>query len=163
MTPDVRPLVAGNWKMNGVKSSLGELAAMRSGVERGEAGVAEVVICPPATLIAHAASALTGSAVGLGGQDQAHAHAHQRMVVDQEHANGHRLSPKLRWRHLGRRFHPPASAGPCFECRKNPRPRVEAAIRGALPSAACENRRFGSVAERFKAPDLKSGDGSNHP
>jgi triosephosphate isomerase len=69
MTPDVRPLVAGNWKMNGTKSALGELAAMRSGVERGEAGVAEVVVCPPATLISHAASALTGSAVGLGGQD----------------------------------------------------------------------------------------------
>jgi triosephosphate isomerase len=69
MTPDVRPLVAGNWKMNGVKANLGEIAALRAGVERGEAGVAEVAICPPATLIAHAASALTGSAVALGGQD----------------------------------------------------------------------------------------------
>ncbi len=69
MTPDVRPLVAGNWKMNGIKASLGEIAAIRAGAERGEAGVAEIAICPPATLLAHAASALTGSAVALGGQD----------------------------------------------------------------------------------------------
>jgi triosephosphate isomerase len=69
MTPDVRPLVAGNWKMNGLKASLGEIAAMRAGVERGEAGVAEVAVCPPATLIAHAASALSGSAIAVGGQD----------------------------------------------------------------------------------------------
>ncbi len=69
MTPNVRPLLAGNWKMNGLKAALGELAAKRAAVERGEAGVAEVAVCPPATLIAHAASALAGSAVGLGGQD----------------------------------------------------------------------------------------------
>ena len=69
MTPDVRPLVAGNWKMNGVRAMLGELAATRAGVERGEAGVAEVVVCPPATLIAPAVAALAGSGVGIGGQD----------------------------------------------------------------------------------------------
>ena len=69
MTPDVRPLVAGNWKMNGLKAALGEIAAVRAGVERGEAGIAEVLICPPATLIAHAASALSGGPVALGGQD----------------------------------------------------------------------------------------------
>jgi triosephosphate isomerase len=69
MTPDVRPLVAGNWKMNGVKASLGEIAAMRAAVERGEAGVAEVAVCPPATLIGHAASTLAGGPVALGGQD----------------------------------------------------------------------------------------------
>jgi triosephosphate isomerase len=69
MTPDVRPLVAGNWKMNGVKASLGEIAAIRAGVERGEAGVAELAVCPPATLIAHAATALTGGPVALGAQD----------------------------------------------------------------------------------------------
>jgi triosephosphate isomerase len=69
LTPDVRPLVAGNWKMNGLKAALGEIAALRAGVERGEAGVAEVALCPPATLIAPAASALTDSAIALGGQD----------------------------------------------------------------------------------------------
>ena len=69
MTPDVRPLVAGNWKMNGLRAALGEIAAMRRGVERGEAGVAEVAVCPPATLIAPAAAALAGGPIPLGGQD----------------------------------------------------------------------------------------------
>ncbi len=32
MTPDVRPLVAGNWKMNGLPTSLREIAAMRGAV-----------------------------------------------------------------------------------------------------------------------------------
>jgi len=69
MTPEVRPLVAGNWKMNGLRASLGEIVATRAGVENGEAGVAEVALCPPATLIAPAASALAGGPVALGGQD----------------------------------------------------------------------------------------------
>lgn len=74
MTPDVRPLVAGNWKMNGVKAALGEIAAMRAAVDKGEAGVAELAVCPPATLIGHAGAALAGGAVALGAQD-CHHHA----------------------------------------------------------------------------------------
>ena len=31
MTPGVRPLVAGNWKMNGLTASLPEIEAMRAG------------------------------------------------------------------------------------------------------------------------------------
>ncbi|HYA73417.1 MAG TPA: triose-phosphate isomerase, partial [Roseiarcus sp.] len=54
MTPGVRPLVAGNWKMNGSRASLGEIAAMRRAVDAGEAGAAEVAVCPPATLLAAA-------------------------------------------------------------------------------------------------------------
>jgi triosephosphate isomerase len=69
MTPGVRPLVAGNWKMNGLKASLGEIAAMRRGVEAGEAGAAEVLVCPPATLLGEAAAILTGGPVALGAQD----------------------------------------------------------------------------------------------
>jgi triosephosphate isomerase len=69
MTPGVRPLVAGNWKMNGLSGSLSEIAAMRRGVEAGEAGAAEVAVCPPATLIAAAAKVLEGGPVSLGGQD----------------------------------------------------------------------------------------------
>jgi triosephosphate isomerase len=69
MTPDVRPLVAGNWKMNGLRASLGEIAGLRAGVERGEAGGAEVAVCPPATLLAPAAAALAGGPVALGAQD----------------------------------------------------------------------------------------------
>ncbi len=69
MTPGVRPLVAGNWKMNGLNASLGEIAAMREAAEKGAAGAAELAVCPPATLIAPAATVLKGGPVGLGGQD----------------------------------------------------------------------------------------------
>jgi triosephosphate isomerase (TIM) len=69
MTPGVRPLVAGNWKMNGLRASLVEIAAMRKGAEAGGAGAAEVAVCPPATLIGDAARLLSGGPVALGAQD----------------------------------------------------------------------------------------------
>ncbi len=69
MTPDVRPFVAGNWKMNGLSASLVEVEAMRRAVDAGEAGVAELVVCPPATLLAQAAWKLRGGKLGLGAQD----------------------------------------------------------------------------------------------
>src|SRR5580704_1268595 len=69
MTPNVRPLVAGNWKMNGLSASLVEVEAMRRAADAGEAGVAELVVCPPATLLAQAAWKLKGGKLGLGAQD----------------------------------------------------------------------------------------------
>ena len=69
MADDPRPLVAGNWKMNGLRSALGEIAAMRRAVEAGGAGTAEVIVCPPATLIAVAAAVLEGGPLSLGAQD----------------------------------------------------------------------------------------------
>ena len=69
MTPGVRPLVAGNWKMNGLTASLAELKAMREAVDAGKAGAAELAVCPPATLLAQAAYALRGGKVSLGAQD----------------------------------------------------------------------------------------------
>jgi triosephosphate isomerase (TIM) len=62
-----RPLVAGNWKMNGLKASLGQLTAIIAGVQRF--ANADVMICPPATLIAQFATAAAGSRVAIGGQD----------------------------------------------------------------------------------------------
>ena len=63
---DVRPLVAGNWKMNGLAASEGELTK----IVNGAAGIAaDLVICPPATLIPDFAAAARGSAVAIGGQD----------------------------------------------------------------------------------------------
>lgn len=58
-----RKLAAGNWKMNGTRAALAELAAMAGAAE----GAAEVLICPPAPLIGAAAEAAKGIAVG--GQD----------------------------------------------------------------------------------------------
>src|SRR5208337_1130841 len=69
MTPDVRPFVAGNWKMNGLSGSLVEIETMRRAADAGEAGVAELVVCPPATLIAQAAWKIKGGKLGLGAQD----------------------------------------------------------------------------------------------
>ncbi len=69
MTPDVRPLVAGNWKMNGLKASLAEIEAMRKAADAGEAGAAELAVMPPFTLIAAAAEKLAGGSVTWGGQD----------------------------------------------------------------------------------------------
>jgi triosephosphate isomerase (TIM) len=64
-----RPLVAGNWKMNGLKAGLEEIAAMQRAVGAGQAGRAEVLVCPPATLIISAAAALRGGPMAVGAQD----------------------------------------------------------------------------------------------
>lgn len=63
-----KPLVAGNWKMNGNRS---ESAALLDGILAGMAGVksTEVAVCPPAILIPLAADKLAGSSVAYGGQD----------------------------------------------------------------------------------------------
>jgi triosephosphate isomerase (TIM) len=62
-----RPLVAGNWKMNGLKVSAGELTKIMAGA-KSLANV-DVMVCPPATLLAAFAAAARGSGVAIGGQD----------------------------------------------------------------------------------------------
>ncbi len=69
MTHGSRPLVAGNWKMNGLRESLAEAASICEAVAAGGAGGAEVVVCPPATLLMAAARICEGTRVGVGGQD----------------------------------------------------------------------------------------------
>jgi triosephosphate isomerase len=66
MTPP-RPLVAGNWKMNGLKSSVGELQMIIAGAKA--LSNVELMVCPPATLIAQFATVAAGSGVAIGGQD----------------------------------------------------------------------------------------------
>lgn len=63
-----RPLVAGNWKMNGLGASVGELARIIDG-SRALAGKVDLMICPPATLVARFAAEAKGSPVTIGGQD----------------------------------------------------------------------------------------------
>lgn len=65
---DLTPLVAGNWKMNGLAASEGELARIVHGAG-AFSGRVELMVCPPATLIATFAAAVRGSAVSIGGQD----------------------------------------------------------------------------------------------
>ena len=67
-TTQRRPLVAGNWKMNGLKASAAELARIMAG-SAGLAGKADLMICPPATLVAAFAEQARGSAIAIGGQD----------------------------------------------------------------------------------------------
>ena len=59
-------LIAGNWKMNGLKASVAELDALLAAP--APAG-AELLICPPATLVASFARRANGSHVAVGGQD----------------------------------------------------------------------------------------------
>jgi triosephosphate isomerase len=63
-----RPLVAGNWKMNGLKASAAELGKMIEGASAASAKT-ELMVCPPATLVARFAEAARGSAIAIGGQD----------------------------------------------------------------------------------------------
>jgi triosephosphate isomerase (TIM) len=68
MTDAIRPLIAGNWKMNGLKSSAAEFEAMLAGAP-ALAAKADLLVCPPATLIADFADKASGSKVMVGAQD----------------------------------------------------------------------------------------------
>lgn len=70
MTPGIRPLVAGNWKMNGTSASLPELLAIGNGFLGGLDAETDALVCVPATLLARAAETVGGrTPVKLGGQD----------------------------------------------------------------------------------------------
>jgi len=65
-----RPLIAGNWKMNGLSADGWALAdAIVQGARALPAAGPELLVCPPATLIGLVAEAVAGSAVALGAQD----------------------------------------------------------------------------------------------
>ncbi len=63
-----RPMVAGNWKMNGIQA---EAAALVSRIEQGlgEVRRAELVVCPPFVLIPVVAEWLSGSRIAWGAQN----------------------------------------------------------------------------------------------
>ena len=61
-----RKLAAGNWKMHGLAASLAEVDAL---VAAHPAPDCDVLICPPATLIAPMAARAAGTPVAVGGQD----------------------------------------------------------------------------------------------
>jgi len=63
-----RPLVAGNWKMNGLAASMAELDAMIAGAP-ARAASTDLLVCPPATLVARFAARAAGSPVAIGAQD----------------------------------------------------------------------------------------------
>jgi triosephosphate isomerase len=67
---DRRKLVAGNWKMNGLRGDGTTLAAdlARRAAATRRLGC-DLLVCPPATLLLVVQAALSGSAIALGGQD----------------------------------------------------------------------------------------------
>jgi triosephosphate isomerase len=69
MTDAIRPLIAGNWKMNGLRASVIEFEAMLAGASKVVAK-ADLLVCPPATLIAaFAEKAHHSKALTVGAQD----------------------------------------------------------------------------------------------
>jgi triosephosphate isomerase len=69
MTDAIRPLIAGNWKMNGLFASMGEFEAMLAGAGSVSAK-ADLLVCPPVTLVAAFAEKARGAeAFQVGAQD----------------------------------------------------------------------------------------------
>ena len=69
MTDAIRPLIAGNWKMNGLRASTAEFEAMLAGAG-SVAAKADLLVCPPATLIADFADKARGAKnLAIGAQD----------------------------------------------------------------------------------------------
>ncbi len=62
----IRQLIAGNWKMNGLRANLAEIDVVKADVG---GAACDVAICPPAPLIAAAAERAEGSSLLIGGQD----------------------------------------------------------------------------------------------
>ncbi|MGO4484313.1 triose-phosphate isomerase [Rhizobium sp. 2TAF27] len=62
----MRRLIAGNWKMNGLASSLAEIAALR---ELTGKAACDIVVCPPFTLIDRAVERAKDSKLAIGAQD----------------------------------------------------------------------------------------------
>jgi triosephosphate isomerase (TIM) len=69
MVDTPKPLVAGNWKMNGLKASLNTALEIGRGLDAPTRRKVDVLICPPATLLFTMTAALIGTGVGTGGQD----------------------------------------------------------------------------------------------
>jgi len=68
MASALRPLIAGNWKMNGLQQSATELAGIIEGAGPLATRI-DLLVCPPATLIAGFVNRARNSAVAIGAQD----------------------------------------------------------------------------------------------
>ncbi|MDE3060537.1 MAG: triose-phosphate isomerase [Pseudomonadota bacterium] len=73
-------IVAGNWKMHG-DAAMAHALVEAVADQAGRAPGVEVILCPPATLLAQVSTWLIGSAVKLGGQD-CHAEAQGAFTGD---------------------------------------------------------------------------------
>ncbi len=69
MSNKVKPLIAGNWKMNGLRADLRQIEALVRGLKERRSLACDVLICPPATLLAALGAACAQSVVMSGGQN----------------------------------------------------------------------------------------------
>lgn len=69
MTPNIRPLVAGNWKMNGKRDALGVIKQIADASDGDNWSAIDALLCPPATLLYVATTLTEDSALNIGGQD----------------------------------------------------------------------------------------------
>lgn len=60
-------LIVGNWKMNGLRADSKERVEKLKAAEASDAY--DLVLCPPATLVAQVAGFTVGTAIAVGGQD----------------------------------------------------------------------------------------------
>ena len=68
--PRLRPLIAGNWKMNASRAQTEALVNDLKGRLASKPGLAaDLLVCPPAPYVAQAAALAAGSAIAVGGQD----------------------------------------------------------------------------------------------
>ncbi len=69
MAQNITPLIAGNWKMNGLRASLIEVERLASRLTAGEPPRCTVALCPPATLIAAMNRIAAPAGIVVGAQD----------------------------------------------------------------------------------------------
>lgn len=69
MSVRIKPLVAGNWKMNGLKANQAEFYKMMAGISDDLADAVDAMICAPATLVASLAEKAGAGTMAVGGQD----------------------------------------------------------------------------------------------
>jgi len=65
----MKPLIAGNWKMNGLSASVKEIEKLIGLFDGAAPEDAEVLVCPPATLVGLFATEFSDEGIGIGGQD----------------------------------------------------------------------------------------------
>jgi len=70
----MKPLIAGNWKMNGLSASVKEVLKLIGLFNGSVPDDREILICPPATLVGLFAAEFSDEGIAVGGQD-CHANA----------------------------------------------------------------------------------------
>ena len=65
----MKPLIAGNWKMNGLSAASAELESLISKLAGSAPDDRDILICPPATLVAAFAASYSDEGIEIGGQD----------------------------------------------------------------------------------------------